>query len=132
MEEGGSGVGAVAAKGGVGVGAVTVAAVVSAVATSAAGSGATGGLTLSTAGSVTGSFSGGGVGSEGCGGAFGSSEESGEAASILMKVVGKAEATELDWGTEKAGFGFDSGGLNKLPDAGPLDKSAAVESSAGF
>lgn len=86
---------------------------------------------LSTAGSVTGSFSGGGVGSEGCG-AFGSSEESEGAARRLLKDVGKAGVIELGWGTEKAGFGFDSGGLNKLPNATPLDKSAAVESSADF
>lgn len=131
-EEGGSGVGAVVAKGGAGVGAVTVAAVVSVVVASTVGSGTTTGLALSIAGSVTGSFSGGGVGSEGCGGAFGSSEESEEAARRLLKDVGKAGGIELGWGTEKAGFGFDSGGLNKLPDAAPLDKSVAVESSADF
>lgn len=33
---------------------------------------------------------------------------------------------------EKACLGFGSGGLNKLPEAAPLDKSAAVESSAAF
>lgn len=132
MEEGASGVGAVVAKGGAGDGAVTVAAVVSAVTASAVGSATTGRLVLSTAGSVAGSFSGGGVGSEGCGGSFGSSDKSAEAARILLKDIGKAEATELDWGTEKAGLGFDSGGLNKLPDAAPLDKSAPVESSAAI
>lgn len=84
---------------------------------------------LPTAGSVVVSFSGGGVGSEGCDGTFGSSDESEEAARRLLKDVGKAEAAEPDWGTEKAGLVFESGGLNKLPDA--LDKSAAV-SSADF
>lgn len=84
---------------------------------------------LPTPGSAVVSFSGGGVGSEGCDGTFGSSDESEEAARRLLKDVGKAEAAEPDWGTEKAGF--ESGGLNKLPDAAPLDKSAAV-SSADF
>lgn len=124
----GSGVGAVVAKRG--AGAVTVTAVVSVVAAIAAGSGTTRGLASSTAGSAAGSFSGGGVGSEGCGGTFGSSEESEEVARRLLKDT--AEATELDWGTEKAGLGFDSGGLNKLPDAAPLDKSVPVESSTAF
>lgn len=124
----GSGVGAVVAKRG--AGAVTVAAVVSVVVAIAAGSGTTRGPARSTAGSAAGSFSGGGVGSEGCGGTFGSSEESEEAARRLLKDT--AEATELDWGTEKAGLGFDSGGLNKLPDTAPLDKSVPVESSTAF
>lgn len=124
----GSGVGAVVAKRG--AGAVTATAVVSVVAAIAAGSGTTRGLASSTAGSAAGSFSGGGVGSEGCGGTFGSSEESEEVARRLLKDT--AEATELDWGTEKAGLGFDSGGLNKLPDAAPLDKSVPVESSTAF
>lgn len=105
MEEGGSGVGAVA-KGSVGVGAVTAVAVVSVVAASAAGSDTTRGLVLSASGSVAGSFSGGDVGSEGCGGAFGSSEESEEDVRRLVKDVGKVEALELGWGTEKAGLGF--------------------------
>lgn len=130
MEEGGSGVGAVVAKGSGGVGAVTAAAVVSVTAASAAGSGTTRALT--TAGPVLGSLSGGGVGSEGCGETFGSSEVSEEAARRLPKDVGEAEAVELDWVTEKAGLGFGSGGLNKLPDAVPLDKSVPVESSADF
>lgn len=129
LEEGGSGVGAVVAKGG--VGALTVV-VVSVVAVSVAGSGITEGLTLSTGGSVAGSFSGGGVGSEGCEGAFGSSDASEGAARRLLKDVRKAEAVELDWGTEKASLVFDSGGLNRLPDTAPLDKSAPVESSEDF
>lgn len=128
MEGGGSGVGAVVAKGG--VGAVTVAAVVSVTPASAAGSGTTRGLALSVSGPVTGSFSGGGVGSEGSGETLGSSVDSEGAARRLLKDVGKAEAAEPDWGTEKAGLGFGSGGLNKLPD--PLDKSAPVESSVDF
>lgn len=33
---------------------------------------------------------------------------------------------------EKAGLGFCSGGLNKLPNAAPLDRSAPAESSADF
>lgn len=132
MEDGGSGVGAVVADGGATVGAVTAATVVSVVAASAAGSVTTRGLVLSIAGSAAGPFSGGGVGSEGCGGGFGSSEESEGAASRLLKDVGKAEEIELGWGTEKAGLEFDSGGLNKLPDAAPLDKSAPVDSSADF
>lgn len=130
LEEEGSGVGAVVVNGG--VGAATVAAVVSVVVASAAGSDTTGGLVLSTAASAAGSFSGGGVGSEGCGGTFGSSDGSEEAARRLLKDVGKVEVTELVWGTEKAGLGVDSGGLNKLPDAAPLDKSAAAESSTDF
>lgn len=129
MEEEGSGVGAVGAK--EGVVAVAVAVVVSVVIASA-GSGTTRGLAQSTAGKPVDSFSGGGVGSEGCRGTFGSSDESEEAARRLLKDTGKAEAAELDWGTEKAGLGFDSGGLNKLPDAAPLDKSVPVASSAGF
>lgn len=129
MEEGRSGIGAVVVKGGAGDGALTVAAVVSA---SAARSGTTRELALSAAGSVTGSFSGGDVDSGGCGGAFGSSEESEEDARRLLKEVGKAEAVELGWGTEKAGLGFDSGGLTKLPEAAPLDRSTPVESSADF
>lgn len=129
MEVGGVGIGAVVAKGG--VGALTVI-VVSVVAVSVAGSGITEGLTLSTGGSVAGSFSGGGVGSEGCGGAFGSSSVSEGAARRLLKDVRNAEAVELDWGTEKPSLVFDSGGLNKLPDTAPLDMSAPVESSADF
>lgn len=135
MVEGGSGAGAVVAEGmdGVGAAGVGVTAAVSVVATSAAGSGTTGLLVLSTTGSVrVDSLSGGGVGSEGCGGAFSSSTESAEAASRLLKDVGNAEAVEPDCGTEKTGLEFDSGGLNKLPDAVPLDKSAAVESSVDF
>lgn len=132
MEEGGSGVAEVVAGGGVGAGAVGVAAGVPVVEASSAGSGATRGLALSTAGSRAGSFSGGGVGSEGCVGAFGSSEDSEGAERRLLKDVGKAEVLELGWGTEKAGLGVDSGGLNKLPVAAPFDKSATVASSAGF
>lgn len=131
-EEGGFGVGAAVAKGGAGVDAVTVADVVSVAATSAAGLVTTRGLPLSMAGSEAGSFSVGGVGSDGCGGAFGSSEESEEAAIRLLKDVGKDGAAEIDWGTEKAGLGLESGGLNKLPDPAPLDKSAPVESSTDF
>lgn len=131
-EEGGSGVAEVGAGGGVGAGAVSVAAVVPVVEASSAGSGATRGLALSTAGSAAGSFSGGGVGSEGCVGAFGSSEESEGAERRLLKDVGKAEVIELGWGTEKAGLGVDSGGLNKLPVATPFDKSATAASSADF
>lgn len=130
MEEEGSGVGAVGAK--EGVGAVAVAAVGSVVAASAAGSDTAGGLAHSTAGTAVGSFSGGGVGSEGCRGTLGSTDESEEAARRLLKDTGKAETTELEWGIEKAGLGFDSGGLNKLPDAAPLDKSVPVESSVDF
>lgn len=118
------------AKGG--VGAVTVVAVVSVTPASAAGSGTTRGLALSASGTDTGSFSGGGVGSEGSGETFGSSVESAGAARRLLKDVGKAEAAEPDWGTEKAGLGFGSGGLNKLPDPAPLDKSAPAESSVDF
>lgn len=132
LEEGGSGVGAVVAKGGVGALTVVVVSVVSVVAVSVAGSGITEGLTLSTGGSVAGSFSGGGVGSEGCEGAFGSSDASEGAARRLLKDARKAEAVELDWGTEKASLVFDSGGLNRLPDTAPLDKSAPVESSEDF
>lgn len=128
MEEEGSGVGAVGAK--EGVGAVAVAAVGSVVAASAAGSDTTGGLAHSTAGTAVGSLSGGGVGSEGCRGTLGSTDESEEAARRLLK--DKAETAELEWGIEKAGLGFESGGLNKLPDVAPLDKSVPVESSADF
>lgn len=133
MEEEGSGVGAVVVKGGAGVSVAGVG-VVAVVGTSLADSSATGGPVLSTAGLEAGSFSGGGVGSEGCGGAFGSSEESEEAASrLLIDVgVGEAETVEPDWGTEKAGLVFDSEDFNKLPKAAPLDKSAPVESSAEF
>lgn len=103
------------AKGG--VGAATGAAVVS-VTASATGSG----LGLSTTGAASGSFSGGGVGSEGSGETFGSSKDPGGAARRLLK----------DWATEKAGLAVGSGGLNKLPDAAPLDKSAPVDSSTDF
>ena len=127
MLEGGSGIGAAVAKGSAGIGAA-----VSVVVASTVGTGATGRLLLSTAGSaIGGSFSGGGVGSEDCGGAFGSSDDSEEAERRLLKDVGNAEAPELDKGAEKAGL-IDSGGLNKLPDAATLDKSAVVESSADF
>lgn len=133
MEEDVSGIGAVVAKGCTGVSVAGVG-VVATVVASPADSSTTGGLVPSTTGLEAGSFSGGGVGSEGCGGAFGSSEESEDAASKLLKDVGagKAEEVEPDWGTEKAGLTFDSEGLNKLPDAVPLDKSAPVESSADF
>lgn len=133
MEEDVSGIGAVVAKGCTGVSVAGVG-VVAVVVSSPADSSTTGGLMLSAAGLEAGSFSGGGVGSEGCGGAFGSSEESEDSESKLLKDVGagKAEAAELDWGTEKAGLTFDSEGLNKLPEAAPLDKSAPVESSADF
>lgn len=63
---------------------------------------------------------------------FGCSVESGAAARRLLKDVAKAEAAEPAWGTEKAGFGVDSGGLNKLPDAASLDKSTPAESSTDF
>lgn len=133
IEEEVSGIGAVVAKGGVGVNVAGVG-VVAAVDASPADSSTTGGLVLSTAGLEAGSFSREGVGSEGCRGAFGSSEESEDAASKLPKDVGmgKAEAAELDWGTEKAGLAFDSEGLNKLPETATLDKSAPEESSTGF
>lgn len=114
------------AKGG--VGALTVVEV-SVVSVSGAGSGITDELTLSTKGSA--SFSGGGVDSEGCE-AFGSSDASGGAVRRLLKDVREADTVELDWGKEKASLAFDSGGLNKLPDAAPLDKSAPVESSEDF
>lgn len=78
---------------------------------------------------VLGSFSGGGVGSESCKGAFGSSEEP---ARILLKDVDKVEGVALDGGREKACLEFVSGGLNKLLDEAPLDKSVVPESSAGF
>lgn len=134
MEEGGSEVGAVVAKGraGVGVGSVVVAAVVSVMMAFPADAGTTGGLVLSTAGLETGSLSAGGVGSEGCGEAFDSSEESEDAARRPPNDMGKAEAAGPGWGTGKAGLVLDSGGLNKLPDAAPLDKSVAIESSADF
>lgn len=131
MVEAGSGVGTGAAKGGVGAGAAGVG-LAAMVAASPAESGTTGGLELSTVASEAGSFSGGGVGSEICGGAFGSCEESEDAVRRLLKDVGKPEAVEPDWGTEKAGLLFDSGGLNKLPDTTPLDRSAPVDSSADF
>lgn len=54
------------------------------------------------------------------------------AARRLLKDVGKAGAGELACGTEKAGLMFESGGLNRLPDGGPLDKSAAAGSSPDF
>lgn len=98
---------------------VTVAAAVSALAASAAGSGTTVGLTGSTGGSAAGSFSGGGVGSEGCGGILGASEM--PDARILLK--DNAGAAALDGGTGKVNLEFDSGGLNKLPEAASLDKS---------
>lgn len=124
MEEGRFAVGLNVAKGGVGAGTAVA---------SAAGLSTTKGLPLCPAGPAAGCFSGGGVGSEGCGENFGSSEESEEAARRLPKDVGEAESMELDWGTEKACLGFGSGGLNKLPDAAaPMDKSATVESSADF
>lgn len=139
MEEDGSGVGAVVAKGGVGAGAGVGAgtgagAGAGAVseAAPAAGSGSAGGVTVSTTASAAGSFSGGGVGSEGGGGALGSSEESDEAARRLLKDKAGAEAAELDWGTEKASLETDSGGLKRLPEAAPSDKSDLVESSADF
>lgn len=78
---------------------------------------------------VTGSFSGGGVGSESCGGAFDSSEGT---VRRLLKDEGKSEGAELDGGREKAGLEFVSGGLNKLFDEAPLDKSVVAEPSADF
>lgn len=131
MEEAGSGIGAGVAKGDASVSAVGVD-VVAVVAESPGDSRTIGGMVLSTVGLEIGSFSGGGVGSKGCAEAFGSSEESEDVASRLLKDVGRAEGVEPDWGTEKAGLVFDSGGLNKLPDVAPLDKSAPVESSADF
>lgn len=126
-------VGVVMEDEGSGAGVVTVAAVVSvaAAAASSVSSGIMRELAYSTAGSAAGSFSGGGVGSEGCG-CFGSSEVSEGAARRLLKDTGKPVLTELDWGTEKAGFGIESGGLNKLLDVAPLDKSVPVASSADF
>lgn len=129
VDEGGP-EGAGEAEGAGGVGAVAVVPVGSVVAVSVEGPVTADGPLLSTVGSVVGgSSSAGGVG------AFGSSEESRGAARRLLKDAGKAEAVELDWGTEKAGFVFDSGGLNKLPeltDTAPLDKSAAALSPPGF
>lgn len=81
---------------------------------------------------VGGSFSEGGVDSDGDAEAFGSCGDSEEAARRLLKDVGKAEAAEPNGETVNAGFVFESGGLNKLPDVAPFDKSAVVESSADF
>jgi len=116
-------VGVVVAIGGPGAGAGTA---------TAAGSDTTTGLALSTTGRAAGLYSGGGGSSEGCGETFGSSEGSVEAARRLPKDVGEAEAMELDGGTEKACLGLGSGGLNKLPDDAPLDRSGDGESSADF
>ena len=124
MEGGGSGVGAVVAKGGGGVSAAG-AGVVSMVAASPAESGTSGAQAPSTMCSEAASFSRGGVASEVWGGAFGSSEESEDSTRRLLKDV-------PDWGTEKAGLLVDSGGLNKLPDAAPFAKSDPGESSADF
>lgn len=118
-----SAAGSAAARGGTGD--VTVAVAVSALAASAAGSGTTVGLTGSTGGSAAGSFSGGGVGSEGCGGILGASELPGAIARILLK--DNAGAAALDGGTGKVGLEFDSGGLNKLPEAASLDKSVPAK-----
>lgn len=78
-----------------------------------------------------GSSTGGGVGSEGCWGAFSSSDDSEEGARRLLKDIGRAEAVEVGGGTEKAGLAFDSGGLNKLLGAGPLDRSDAPKLKFG-
>lgn len=130
--KGAGSVGVVMEDEGSGAGVVTGAAGVSVVAAaSSVGSGIMTDLLHSTAGSAAGSFSGGGVGSEGCG-CFGSSGVSEGAARRLLKETGKAVLTELDWGTEKAGFGTESGGLNKLLEVAPLDKSVPVASSADF
>lgn len=72
------------------------------------------------------------MGSEGCVGALGSSDESGEAARRLLNVV-TAGAAELGWGTGKANLVLASGGLNKLLEGvDGLDKSAPVESLPDF
>lgn len=74
---------------------------------------------------VVASFSGGG--SESCGGTFGCSEET------VRRLLNECRAgAELDGGREKAGLEFVSGGLNKLLDETPFNKSAAAESSADF
>lgn len=122
IQEGGSGRGAVEAKGGVGVFTVDVTSVFS---RSVAGSGAAMGLTLCTEGSVAVPFSGGGVDSEGCRGAFGSSDDSEEAARRLLKDEPIADVAE-------ASLAFDSGGLNKLLGGAPLDTSTPVESLVNF
>lgn len=74
-----------------------------------------------------GSSSGGGVESEGCWGALSSSDDSEEGARRLLKDVGRAEAVEVGGGSEKAGLVFDSGGLNKLLGAAPLERSDATK-----
>lgn len=130
VEERGSGVGDTVGKGDVDAGAVGVGL---AAVPSPADSGTTGALVLSTAGLSLSSFvslSAGGVGSEGCRGDFATSEESEGSARRLLKDVGNVE--ELDWVVEKFGLVFDAGGLNKLPDVTPFDKSPAIESSADF
>lgn len=124
-EEEGARVGAAAAKGGAGA-ATAAAVVVSAAASSAAVPGATKALGVSTTASAEGSFSGGGVGSAVCGGTFTSSEVP---VRRLLKDTGKAGAAELDWGAGKVGLGLGSGGLNKLPEDAPLDRSDPAETS---
>lgn len=120
--------GAAVAKRGA-VAAIAAAAVVSAAASSAAVPGPPKALEVSTTGSAAGCFSGGGVGSVVGGGAFISSKGT---ARRLLKDTGKAEAAELDWGAEKVGLGFGSGGLNRLPEDAPLDKSEPAETSGAI
>lgn len=129
-EEEGAGVGATAAEGGA-VAAIAAAAVAAAAAaSSAAVPGGTKALSLvSTTGSAGGCFSGGGVGSVVCGGALISSEGP---ARRLLKDTGNAEEAELGWGAVKLGFGFGSGGLNRLPEDAPLDKSEPAETSGAI
>lgn len=126
-EEEGAMVGTVVSEGG--AAAAIAAAVVSAAASSAAVPGTTKALEGSTTGSAAGCFSGDGVGSVVCGGAFISSKGP---ARRLLKDTGKAEAGELDWGAEKDGLGFGSGGLNRLPEDAPLDRSEPAETSGAI
>lgn len=126
-EEEGAGGGAAVAREGADAAMAAAAVVVSAAASSAAVPGATKALEVSTTGSAGGCFSGAGVGSVGCGGAFISSKGP---ARRLLKDTGNAEAGELDWGAQKAGLGFGSGGLNRLPEDAPLDKSEPAGTSA--
>lgn len=137
MEEEVSGVGATVAKGSAGVGAgVGDVGMETVGAASPADSITAGGLVPSIAGLEARSFSGGGVDSEVCRVAFGSSEESGDAVSKLLKVFGVkyagAETDEPAWGMEKAGLVFDSEAFNKPLKVTPFATSAPVESSAGF
>lgn len=50
----------------------------------------------------------------------------------LLKDTGNAGAAEPGWGAVKPGFRFGSGGLNRLPEDAPLDKSEPAETSGAI